>query len=76
MPYAADHLAESGGGRYTSLFADRGTWSGKITVKSNEGSFVSWLKKDMENRVFDFIRETEAFHDIEKACGQETVSVS
>ncbi len=37
---------------------------------------MSWLKKDMENRVFDFIRETEAFHDIEKACGQETVSVS
>lgn len=67
--YAADHLAESGGGRYTSLFADRGTWSGKITVKNNEGSFVSWLKKDMENRVFDFIRETEAFRDIEKACG-------
>ncbi|MCI9437257.1 MAG: helix-turn-helix transcriptional regulator [Lachnospiraceae bacterium] len=64
--FAAEHLEESGDGRYTSLFADRGSYFGRKAVRSNEGGPVSWLRKEMEGEVFNFVRETEAFRDIGK----------
>ena len=61
---AAEHLEA---GRYTSIFSDRGSYSGESVYRSGEESPVVWMKKRMEKKVFDFIRETEAFQSIREA---------
>lgn len=61
---AAEHLEA---GRYTSIFSDRGSYSGESVYRSNEEGPAGWMKKRMEKKVFDFIRETEAFQSIGKA---------
>ncbi len=61
---AAEHLEA---GRYTSIFSDRGSYSGESVYRSGEENPVVWMKKRMEKKVFDFIRETEAFQSIGEA---------
>lgn len=50
-------------GKYTSMFADELVHSGGL-IKNFEASHVDLLMKAMEDPVFDFVRETEAFRQI------------
>lgn len=61
---AAEHLEA---GPYTSIFADRGSYSEESVYRNNDAGPVSWMKEIMEKEAFDFIRETEAFRSID--CG-------
>jgi len=62
--FEEDHLES---GRYTSVFMDRCSYSGKDYFKDSEQSSVEGLKKVMQNEVFDFVRETDAFREIMEA---------
>ena len=54
-------------GKYTSMFADSGSYSRETLYKTDESSHVDWLKNTMKDEVFDFVRETEAFRSIGEA---------
>lgn len=59
--HVLDHFQS---GSYTSMFADKGTYSKDGFSRNFEASYMDWLQKTMENPVFDFVRETEAFRRI------------
>lgn len=54
-------------GKYTSIFADSGSYSEKNFFKDSEKTSVEGLKEVMQDEVFDFIRETDAFREIMEA---------
>ena len=62
--FEKDHLES---GRYTSIFMDRCSYSGKNYFKDSEQSSVEGLKEIMRNEIFDFVRETDAFREIMEA---------
>lgn len=59
--YAMDHFQA---GRYTSMFADKGGYSRDGLSKNFETGYGDWLRKTMENPVFDFVREREEFRSL------------
>lgn len=59
--YEMDHFKP---GKYTSIFADTGSYSVEGFTKNFETSYIDWLKKTMEDKVFDFIRKTDEFQHI------------
>ncbi len=61
--YEMDHFKS---GRYTSLFADTGDYSKECFSRNFENSYVSWLKSVMDEKEFDFIRNTEEWNEIIK----------
>lgn len=52
--YALDHFQS---GSYTSMFADKGTYSCDGISRNFETSYTDWLQKTMDDPVFDFVRE-------------------
>ena len=59
--YALDHFQSAS---YTSMFADKGSYSCDGLSRNFEASYTDWLWKTMENPVFDFVCETEGFRQI------------
>ena len=62
--FERDHLKA---GSYTSIFADTGSYSGKNFFNDSEKTSVEGLKAVMQDEVFDFVRETDAFREIMEA---------
>lgn len=61
--YQMDHFKP---GRYTSLFADTGEYSKESFSRNFEKSYISWLKSVMDEKEFDFIRNTDEWNEIIK----------
>lgn len=51
-------------GQYTSLFADTGKYSEENFTRNFEFSHIDWLKKTMEDKVFDFLRNTDEWNAV------------
>ncbi|MDD4772861.1 MAG: helix-turn-helix transcriptional regulator [Eubacteriales bacterium] len=51
-------------GEYTSIFADTGKYSKESFSRNFESSYIDWLKKVMQEKVFDFIRNTDEWKNI------------
>ncbi len=62
--YHACEMDNFHSGQYTSLFADTGKYSKEDFTRNFEFSYIDWLKKTMEEKVFDFVRNTDEWNDI------------
>lgn len=63
--YKIDHFQS---GKYTSMFANTGGYSKEGFWKNFETSYIDWLKKTMQEPIFDFIRKTDEFQQMIPSC--------
>ncbi|MBS6475317.1 MAG: helix-turn-helix transcriptional regulator [Clostridiales bacterium] len=61
--YEMDHFKS---GKYTTMFADTGEYSKESFTRNFEKSYVDWLKSLMNEKVFDFIRDTDEWNEVIK----------
>ena len=63
--YEVDHFQS---GKYTSMFANTGRYSKEGFLKNFETGYIDWLKKTMQEPIFDFIRQTKEFQQMIASC--------
>ena len=62
--YHAYEMDNFHSGQYTSIFADTGKYSKESFSRNFESSYIDWLKKVMQEEVFDFVRNTDEWNNI------------